>query len=42
MAAAGVAGAPFPTPGGTPFKTFQAQGLEGIYDSNTSDMSVVT
>jgi serralysin len=39
MSAAGVAGAPFPVPGGTPFSTFTAQvkGLEGIYDSNTSD-----
>jgi hypothetical protein len=39
MSAAGVAGAPFPGPGGTPFNTFksQVQGLEGVYDSNTSD-----
>jgi hypothetical protein len=36
MSAAKVAGAPF---NGTPFSTFEAQvqGLEGIYDNNTSD-----
>ena len=39
MSAAGVTGAPFPGPGGTPFSTFKAQvqGLEGTYDNNTSD-----
>jgi len=39
MSAAGVTGAPFPGPGGTPFSTFKAQvqGLEGVYDNNTSD-----
>jgi hypothetical protein len=39
MSAAGVQGAPYPGPGGTPFTTFKARvkGLEKIYDDTPSD-----